>query len=101
MQSVEQLAALASRVQNDIITDVNPSSGLPVTAPLNKRVERSKFNALLDEMTDEEIKMTAFCLCFNERVQDAVKSYHKSVGHYTQIASIVFQMEKRGIKISA
>lgn len=97
---VERLASLAEKVGTGSILDVGPDLK-PVKAPLEKRVARSKFNSLLDEMTDEELKMTAFALCFNDRVQRAVKCYHNSVEHYTQIASLVHQLEKRGITINA
>lgn len=84
----------------DIGADINPSSSEKVKTPLSQRVKKSKFNALLETMTDDQLKATAVALMFDTKVQEAVKMYHQSVANYTQAASIAYQLDKRGIKLS-
>lgn len=79
--------------------DTSPSSGEKVKASLSSRIDKSKFNALLEEMSDDQLKATAIALMFDTKVQEAVKMYHKSVAHYTQAASIAYQLDKRGISL--
>lgn len=99
-QALGQLIAFAERVQNNAITDINPSSMEPAKTPLVDRVNKSKFNAILESMSDDEVKATAFALCFNQKLQEAIQCYHNSVEHYAQVAAITLQLSKRGITIN-
>jgi len=80
-------------------SDINPSSGEAVKTSLASRINKSKFNALLEDMSDDQLKATAIALMFDTKVQEAVKMYHKSVTHYTQAASIAYQLDRRGINL--
>ena len=83
------------------VADYCPSTMQAVKTPLKKRIRRSKFNALLEEMSDEELRIVAGAILFSEKIQLAMAMYHGSVGNYTQAAALAEQMHKRGIFISS
>jgi hypothetical protein len=100
IDTFERMLSIARSKGVKVGPDINPSSLDPVTTSLAKRIKKSKFNALLETMTDEQLKATAVALMFDTKVQKAVQLYHKSVVHYAQAASIAYQLDKRGIKIN-
>jgi len=79
--------------------DTNPSSMLPAKTPLDVRIKKSKFTKIISGMTDEDLKLTAYAICFNDSVAKAVKCYHTSVTNYVQVAALVKELEDRGIEI--
>jgi hypothetical protein len=95
----EKMTMLANARGVKIGSDISPSSGEKVKEPLASRIKKSKFNALLEDMSDDQLKATAIALMFDTKIQEAVKMYHTAVGHYTQAASIAYQLDKRGIKL--
>lgn len=98
--TLERMLALAKMRGVIVGADVGPVDGEPVKTPLATRIAKSKFNALLDDMSDDQLKATAIALMFDTKVQEAVKAYHKSVAHYAQAAAIAYQLDRRGIKLS-
>lgn len=80
--------------------DFNPSSLEVVKTPLDTRIKKSKFNSLLEEMSDDQLKATAVALLFDTKVQAAVKMFHTSVANYAQVAAIAHQLNKRNIVVS-
>jgi len=80
--------------------DVNPASGEAVKTPLATRIKKSKFNKIILGMSDDDLKLTAYAICFNADVAAAVKCYHTSVTVYVQVAALIKELEARGIKIA-
>ena len=100
VDTFDRMVSLAKLHGVNIGNDVSPSSGEKVKTSLSSRINKSKFNALLETMSDDQLKATAVALMFDTKVQEAVKMYHQSVAHYAQAASIAYQLDKRGIKIN-
>lgn len=83
------------------ILQVAKSRGVQLGGDFNPtRIKKSKFNSLLDEMTDDQLKATAVALLFDTKVQAAVKMFHTSVANYAQVAAIAYQLNKRNIVVS-
>ena len=80
--------------------DISPSTLEQSKTPLSKRIKKSKFNKLISEMTDNDLKLTAYAICFNDDVAKAVKCYHTSVTNYVQVAALVKELESRDITIN-
>ena len=95
----EKIVNLAKTKGNIVGGDFSPSTGDVVKSPPSGRVAKSKFYALLKEMSDDQIKATAVALLFDTKVQAAVKAYHKSVVHYTQATAIALELSRRGITV--
>ena len=79
--------------------DIN-CEGEEAKTQLVTRIKKSKFTKIISGMTDEDLKLTAYALCFNDTVAEAVKCYHTSVTNYVQIASLANELEQRGIEIN-
>lgn len=95
-----RLCKLAKAKGVNVGEDIAPNNLETVKSPLEKRIKASKFNALLETMTDEQVMATAVALLFDTKVQDAVRMYHTSVANYTQVAAIAYHLEKRNIDIA-
>lgn len=79
--------------------DISPSSLDSVKTPLATRIKKSKFNKIISGMSDEDLKLTAYAICFNDSVAEAVKCYHTSVVNYVQVASLIKELDSRNIVI--
>ncbi|PHS09373.1 MAG: hypothetical protein COA78_11980 [Blastopirellula sp.] len=80
-------------------SDMNPSTGEMVKTPIEIRIKKSKFNKIITGMTDDDLKLTAYAICFNKSVAEAVKCYHTSVVNYTQVAALLKELNSRDIEI--
>lgn len=100
VDTFQRMVDIAKTRGVDVGEDKHPASLGAVKTPLAQRIKKSKFNALLESMTDDQLKATAVALMFDTKVQEAVKMYHQSVANYVQAASIAYQLDKRGIKLS-
>lgn len=81
-------------------SDINPSTLELAKTPIETRIKKSKFNKIITGMTDNDLKLTAYAICFNKPVAEAVKCYHTSVVNYTQVAALLNELDSRGIKIN-
>lgn len=79
--------------------DTNPSNLKIAKTPLDQRIKKSKFNQIISRMSDEDLQLTAYALCFNQDVATAIKCFHQSTSDFVQIAALIKQLEVRGIKI--
>ena len=79
--------------------DINPSTLDLAKTPIETRIKKSKFNKIITGMTDDDLKLTAYAICFNKSVAEAVKCYHTSVVNYTQVAALLNELNSRGIEI--
>lgn len=80
--------------------DKNPSNGDDVKTPVEERLKRSKFSALLATMSDEQLKATTVALLFDDKVKEAVKMWHTSRAHYVMLAALALHLESRGIPVT-
>jgi len=101
--SVNNINTLAKICQEHLqvhTEDLAPNTGEPVKTPIEKRVLKSKMTKLLKSMNDDEVKMVAFALIFNKKVQEATACFHKSIAKYTPIAAIANELSLRNISIN-
>lgn len=63
--------------------------------PVEERVKKSKFAALLKEMSDEEIKALGYCLLISQKVKDAIGYMSHTVETGVQLYALEQEYLKR------
>lgn len=66
---------------------------------LKKKLKRSKFNAMVQDMSDIQIKALYYCLIYDQDICDAIKCFEQAVEHGTQLEALKRSFAERGIDL--
>ena len=70
-------------------------SNIVYKTPIEQRCKRSKFNNMIVNFTDEQLKALIYCLIFDKQVKNAIDCYSKSVSHEVQLYCLQKEYDKR------